>query len=151
MENIFIACCKSDFEENIWPIDNSPSIFPKVGFFRGVQSLTTELIVLSIFKNCGVGGIWYEMGANVASKEENIAEIRRYFGEISVCRWVPTRHTAEIYRRSTLGQHRRSTVKMELLELFSSCCWGDSNPQQKISMSGPVPLGQTCSLINMTL
>ena len=83
----------------------------------------------------------------VTSKEENIAEIRRYFGEISVCRWVPTRHTAEKYRRSTLGQHRRSTVKMKL---FSSCCWGDSNPQQKISTSGPVPLGQTCPLINIT-
>ena len=60
MKNIFTACCKSDFEGNIWPIDNSPSTFPTVGFFHRVQLLTTQLIVSSIFKNCDVGGIWYE-------------------------------------------------------------------------------------------
>ena len=68
MENIFIACYKSDFKGNIWPIDNSSSTFPKVGFFHRVQSPTTQLIASSIFKNCGVGGIWYETGANVASR-----------------------------------------------------------------------------------
>ena len=68
MENIFTTCCKSNFEENIWPIDNSPSTFPKVGFFHRVQLLTAQLIVSSLFKNYCVGGIWYETGANVASR-----------------------------------------------------------------------------------
>ena len=78
MENIFTACCKYDFEGNIWPIDNSPSIFPKVGFFHGVQSLTTQLNASSIFKNCGVGGIWYETGANVSSRLS-----------LEILNWVP--------------------------------------------------------------
>ena len=65
MEYIFIACCKYDFEGNIWLIDNSPSTFPKVGFVHEVQSLTAQLIASSIFKNCGVGDIWYEIGAKV--------------------------------------------------------------------------------------
>ena len=95
MENIFKACCKSDFEGNIWLINNSPSTFPKVGFFHVVQPSTTQLIASFVFKNCGVGGIWYETGANVASRLS-----------LEILTWVPCEEaTGDVFSisKSTSG------------------------------------------------
>ncbi|CBI19607.3 unnamed protein product, partial [Vitis vinifera] len=117
MENIFTACCKSDFEENIWPINNYPSTFPKVGFFHGVQSLTTQLIAASIFKNCGVGGIWYETGTNVSCRLS-----------LEILNWVPCGEaTSDVFStsNSTSGLLDLSpTSRFKNLVLsHSTTCW----------------------------